>query len=52
MDWHGSQHPVANFAFPTCRPARMPGIPDDRNLNLAHPHKTPYWMWKTQAASQ
>jgi hypothetical protein len=49
--WHGFQHPVANFAFPPADQLECLASPDDRDLNLAHPHKTPYWMWKTQAIS-
>jgi acetyltransferase-like isoleucine patch superfamily enzyme len=26
--------------------------PGDRKLSLAHPRKTPYWMWNTQAAPE
>jgi Glycosyl transferase family 2 len=47
--WHGFQHPVANFAFPPAGQLECLASPDDRNLSLAHPHKTPYWMWTTQA---
>jgi glycosyltransferase involved in cell wall biosynthesis len=50
--WHGFQHPVANFAFPPANQLEFLASPDDRNLSLAHPHKTPYWMWKTQAVSK
>jgi glycosyltransferase involved in cell wall biosynthesis len=48
--WHGHQHPVANFAFPPVDQLECLASPEDRNLSLAHPHMTPYWMWKTQAA--
>jgi len=47
--WHGHQHPVANFAFPPVDQLECLASPEDRNLSLAHPHMTPYWMWKTQA---
>ncbi|MEA2951305.1 MAG: hypothetical protein QOJ96_825 [Alphaproteobacteria bacterium] len=50
--WHGLQHPVANFTFPPADQLESLASPGDRNLSLAHGHKTPYWMWKTQALSR
>jgi hypothetical protein len=50
--WHGYRHPVANFAFPPADQLECLASPDDRNLSRTHPHKTPYWMWKAQAAAK
>jgi glycosyltransferase involved in cell wall biosynthesis len=50
--WHGSKHPVANFAFPPADELECLASPDDRKLSRARPHKTGYWQWDTQGVSQ